>query len=292
MKKTAVVMMAIVASVQFAFAQKPSIVTSNEEGWQKIGETTVSFKEEDESIVVMGADEFSALKLKVTDAPIKIERLQVFYESGEMQELDVESELNAGSETSEFQLDHKNRDIQKVAFTYKSTANGEGERAHVELHGLKTDAQNPSDAYRNERDRAGAEIDSAAQDVEDAAENVDNAARDTENAMDRAGEEIDSAATEAGQELNDQAENIEDDVEDGADRVRSDVEAETDSATNEVAETTANTASGIADEISKDKEGPEGQTIYMERSKKYYYINEDGKKVFIGKEQLKDKKKE
>ncbi len=39
--------MTIFAAAPFIFTQKPSMVTSNEEGWQKIGETTVNFKEED-----------------------------------------------------------------------------------------------------------------------------------------------------------------------------------------------------------------------------------------------------
>src|SRR5687768_6964786 len=68
-------------NIQPAIAQKPGVVIGNEPGWQKIGETVASFKSQDESISVIGADEFSAIKIRVKDAPLEIERMQVFYES-------------------------------------------------------------------------------------------------------------------------------------------------------------------------------------------------------------------
>lgn len=58
-----------------AFAQDPGIVTSSKPGWHKIGEVKADFKKENESIVVMGADQFKSIKLKVTDAPISINKV-------------------------------------------------------------------------------------------------------------------------------------------------------------------------------------------------------------------------
>lgn len=301
----------VFACMQLAMAQKPSIVTSNEEGWQKIGETTVNFKNENESIVVMGADEFSSLKLKVTDAPISIERLQVFYESGEMQELKVDSELLPGAETEEFALDHKDREIQKVAFTYRTVANKEGERAHLELHGLKTDVNNSSDAYRTDRagmaedstiDSAGTKIregtsdfyrnaDSVKQETQEAAENmkneIDTAVNDASNYIDRKSADADSAVNHAGEELNDAAENIEDNIEDGAERVENDIEETTGDVNRELSE--ENNKSNQLDKVYEGKVGPEGQVIYIDKQNKYYYLNDEGKKVIIGKDQLKRK---
>jgi hypothetical protein len=118
MKNLAVFAVAASAIFGNAFGQKPSVVTDNEPGWRKIGETTASFKSQNESIHVIGADEFAAIKLKVTDAPLEITRLQVFYESGDMEEIDVRNKLQAGSETRTFNLKHADRDISKVAFTY------------------------------------------------------------------------------------------------------------------------------------------------------------------------------
>jgi hypothetical protein len=75
--------------------------------------------------------------LKVTDAPINIVNVEVFYESGEPEKIDVKNELQAGSETRKIDLKGANQDIQKVVFTYKTLPNHEDEKAHVELYGLK-----------------------------------------------------------------------------------------------------------------------------------------------------------
>lgn len=281
MKATAVITM-VITSWSVAIAQQPRIVTDNTEGWQKIGETTVSFQEEDESIIVLGADEFEAVKLRVTEAPIVIDRVQVFYESGQMEELDVDADLKEGTETQEYQLKHSERDIQKVAFTYRAVANSSADKAHVELHGRKRGKQSASDAYRDVQPETGQAIDSSRTEADQTMERF-------ESGIDSTAQEADEGATEAGQELNDHAENIEDDIEDGGDRIKADVQQDTDSLDNKVTEAAANTAAAIADEIVKDKIAPAGQTIYLDKQQRYYYINHEGKKVFLEENQLKNK---
>lgn len=138
MKKTAVVvLMLLFGVVVSALAQEPNIVASRKPGWHKIGEIKASFTLESESIGVMGADEFKAIKLKVTDAPINITNVTVFYESGETQEIPVKGTLSAGAETAIFDLDRPNDELKKISFTYKSEPNFKGDKAHVELYGLK-----------------------------------------------------------------------------------------------------------------------------------------------------------
>ena len=140
MKKSLLVVfvLLIAAYVNVANAQDPGIVTSNKPGWHKIGETTASFKAENESILVLGADKFKSIKLKVTDAPVNIQSLQVFYESGEVEEINVKNELKAGAETRVIDLkDGSTRELKKVVFTYKTLPNSKDEKAHVELYGLK-----------------------------------------------------------------------------------------------------------------------------------------------------------
>jgi len=103
-----------------AFAQKPAVVISDEPGWHKIGEINASLEMETESIVVLGSDEFSSIKLKVTDAPLNVERVQVHYESGEIEDIDVQSSLQAGSETDMLKLKNADKEIEKVSFTYQT----------------------------------------------------------------------------------------------------------------------------------------------------------------------------
>jgi dihydrofolate reductase len=120
-----------------AMAQDPGIVTSDKAGWHKIGEVKANFKLENESIVVMGADRFKSIKLKVTDAPINIEKVTVYYESGDAEELSVRNELKAGAETRVLDLKGNDRELKKVVFSYKTLPNAKNDKAHVELYGLK-----------------------------------------------------------------------------------------------------------------------------------------------------------
>ena len=218
-----------------AFSQKPSVVTDNNPGWRKIGEITASFETENESIIVLGADEFSSIKLKVTDAPLNLQHLQVFYENGDMEEIKVDHQLQAGAETHAFHLKNPYRDIKKVAFTYKTLPNSRNDKADVALYGLKTGLEGEPDAYRKEREKA----------ERDAEEAGKSANREAEERSDKAGDQV--------------------------------------------AETAGNIGAGIKDKIYADKVGPNGQTIYIDKHAKFYYINDEGRKVFLLKSQMKDK---
>lgn len=120
-----------------AFAQKPGIVASDKAGWHKIGEVKASFKTESESIAPMGKDKFKAVKLIVSNATIEISELIVSYEDETMQRIPVSGSISPGGETGTFDLTNPDKEIKKVSFTYKSKPNYEGDKAHVELYGLK-----------------------------------------------------------------------------------------------------------------------------------------------------------
>jgi len=138
MKKIILVFFAMSALLfNTAFAQEPSIMLSDKPGWHKIGEVKADFKMENQSISVMGKDKFKSILLKVTDAPINIEGIQVFYESGDMEQFDVKNELKAGAETKKLDMKGGGQEIKKVTFTYKTLPNQQDEKAHVELYGLK-----------------------------------------------------------------------------------------------------------------------------------------------------------
>jgi hypothetical protein len=229
-----------------SYGQKPAVVTDNDPGWRKIGETSASFKMQNESIAVLGADEFSAIKIKVKDAPLVIERLQVFYESGDMEQIDVRSHVNANGESRVINLKHPDRDIQKVAFTYKTEANSRGEKADVELYGLKTNQPQGSDAYRD--------------DAKEIKRDAERTAEDTERELDQEAEEAENNVEKTGDNIGDK-----------------------------ISEGVNDAASAIKDQKVKDKVGPGGETAYIDDNGHYYYINNEGKKVFITKLQLRDK---
>ncbi len=60
---------------------------------------------------------------------------------------------------------------------------------------------------------------------------------------------------------------------------------------NKAAEVASKGVAIMVDQVYKDKVGPEGQTIYIDNSSRYYYINDKGAKTFLRQDQLKDKPK-
>jgi hypothetical protein len=264
----AVILMAVLTfNFNTTQAQKPGVVLDNDPGWQKIGETIASFKEQDESIAVLGADEFAAIKIKVNDAPLQIERLQVFYESGDMEEIDVKKAIQEGGESPVFRLDHPDRDIQKVAFTYSTVPNAAGEKADVELYGLKSGNEGKSDSYRDDAERA-------------------------EEKVEKTGDEIEQEAEEAENEVEREADQAEENIEEGAEKTESDLERAADKTGDAISETAGKAAAEIDDKRHDTKVGPDGQTIYISDDSRCYYIDDEGKRVYVPEWKLIDKPKD
>lgn len=58
---------------------------------------------------------------------------------------------------------------------------------------------------------------------------------------------------------------------------------------NETAEIAVKGVSKVADKTYEGKVGPQGQTIYINKHSRYYYVGKKGQKVFISKAKLRDK---
>jgi hypothetical protein len=279
MKKLIMLMLAVTGFA--AYAQKPAVVSDNEPGWKHIGQVTASFKTTNESIVVLGADEFQAIKLKVNDAPIHIDRVQVFYESGQMEELDVKSDLKENAETRVINLSNPTRDIKKVAFTYRTLPNAGSDKADIALYGLKTGAQ--GDAYIKD------DVKEAKREAREESRELKEDAREVKREANEEAREIKREANEEANEVERDADRAGDKAEAEAREGESEVKGAARRTGDAVSEAAAKTAAAITDKKHDSKVGPDGQTIYIDDDSKYYYINDEGKKVFVTKLQLKDK---
>ncbi len=136
MKKT-FLMLAVIFLSLAAFAQKPAIVSNNKAGWHKIGETTVDFKSDKDELLVLGADKFQAIRVKVTDAPIHLQDLQAVYENDTHDDFQVRADFQKGGESRVIDLNGDERKLKKIIFYYSTIPNWKGTHAHVELFGLK-----------------------------------------------------------------------------------------------------------------------------------------------------------
>ena len=139
MKKVIMMTLLAVALIaNMAQAQKPVVVVSDKTGWHRICRTIVNFKTDRDQIVVLGADRFSAIKFKVKKAPINLIDLEVFYESGDVQKINVNTVIKSQGESRVIDLNGGERNLKKIVFIYKTLPNRRDVRGHVEIFGLKT----------------------------------------------------------------------------------------------------------------------------------------------------------
>ncbi|MEP6466997.1 MAG: hypothetical protein ABJB05_11865 [Parafilimonas sp.] len=137
MKKTLFILAAAIISITSVKAQKVEVITSNKAGWHKIGETTVDFKTDKDKIIVIGADNFKSIKLKAVDAPVHIESLEVVYENGDPEQIPVRYDFKAGTESRNIDLKGNDRKIKEINMVYRTVPNWKGDKAHIEIWGLK-----------------------------------------------------------------------------------------------------------------------------------------------------------
>jgi hypothetical protein len=311
-----------------SMAQKPTVVTGDEKGWYNIGKISASFKNERESIVVMGKDEFETIKLRVHDAPLNIDHMQVYFEGGKVQEINVKQPLKAGEETKEFDLNADNKEINKVVFYYSTAPHSGSDQATVELYGYKShkDGESSRTGIRDDGDEVREDVNDAAdrtrdeirEESRDAGNEVEEAADETGDAAREAGEEVGEGSDnlrddvrhesrEAGDKLDEAAEDVEEGAEDVRDEARDEMNEErdrnkgvsssredeleegADNLRDEADEHGTKLKSEITDRELEDKAGPDGQEIYIDDSANYYYVDERGNKVYVSEEQLTDR---
>lgn len=130
--------LAVTVGIGAANAQQPKVVVSDKTGWHKIGETTVDFKKETDEVLILGADRFASIKFKVTDAPIDLVSIMVYYESGDAQKISTMMQINAPGESKTIDLNGGERSLKKIVFVYKTLPNRKDVKAHIEIWGLKT----------------------------------------------------------------------------------------------------------------------------------------------------------
>ncbi len=118
----------------------PEVELSDKTGWHEIGETNVSFKNEKDELAIMGANRYAKLKFKVTEAGIIIESMMLTYGDGTKQDIPVKSTFKEGEESRIIDIPGAEKDITRIAFVYHTIPNQQKEKAHVEIFGLKTNA--------------------------------------------------------------------------------------------------------------------------------------------------------
>jgi len=136
------ILLAIAGSYGVASAQQTTVISNDTTGWYKIGEAKVDFKRDRDEIVVLGADKFKSIKLVVVNSPIDLKDLEIHYETGNKQDVNINKSLKAADESGVIDLENGGqRSIKKIVFVYKTKENSMDENAFIQVWGFKT---NPS----------------------------------------------------------------------------------------------------------------------------------------------------
>ena len=127
----AIALVVIFAATAFSASPKPA----RGGGWIRLGSAQASFKSDHDVIVVKGpADNFRAIKFKVTDASLNLHRLVVNYDSGKPERLEVRENIPQGGESRPINLKGGKRSLKSVEFWYDTKGEVKG-KADVTLFG-------------------------------------------------------------------------------------------------------------------------------------------------------------
>jgi hypothetical protein len=138
--KKMIMLVLLALAIVYGSLNAQSVVVSDKTGWHKIGSRTIDFKNDKDEITVLGADRFSSIKFKVNDAPVNLQNVEVYYESGDNQNIAVNSPIGPEMESKAYDLNGGERSLKKISFDYNTLPNIKDEKAEIEVWGLKTNA--------------------------------------------------------------------------------------------------------------------------------------------------------
>lgn len=144
MKKIAIVLflLATVFVASKTMAQTAAIVISDKTGWHKIATTKVDFEKETDEIFVTVADKFAKLCYHVTDAPIQLVDMDIYFHDGTMKTAPIGFTYKPeGMWSNVIDVPGGEKAIKKIVFRYKTLKNFDKAKAHLEIWGKKTNAK-------------------------------------------------------------------------------------------------------------------------------------------------------
>ena len=114
MKSKTLILAAFMAILFFSF----SLIQND---WRILGERSVKFSSDKDVIKVGGNDWYDKLKIKVVDAPLHIGGMEVFFENGEKQDVNLRQNIRQGGESRVIDLPEGERRIDRIEFRYHTT---------------------------------------------------------------------------------------------------------------------------------------------------------------------------
>ena len=114
---------------------KPAETTNAE--WKFIGDKSVRFGVDRDVIHCGNAnDDFRQVKLKVTDGPVKILDMKIYFDNDEVQDVSIRKHIRQGDESRLIDLTGGLRHLKKIEFWYETRGFARG-RSRVAVWGRK-----------------------------------------------------------------------------------------------------------------------------------------------------------
>jgi hypothetical protein len=104
--------------------------------WKYIGDKWAAFGPDRDVLRVGLRDEFRQIKIKVTDGPLRIDDLDIYFDNGEKFNVVLKNNFRAGQESRIIDLPGGVRRLDKIEFKYSTIGRAKG-RARVAVWGRK-----------------------------------------------------------------------------------------------------------------------------------------------------------
>lgn len=128
-------LLTLVLAALFMMSSQSDGCKSNDGKWEKIGSRTVNYElDKDEIMATRLEGIFQAIQIRVKTAPINMQKLEIQYGNGEIQEIDLKNNFAANSESKVIDLPGNKRVIRRAVFWY-DTKNISERKGEVELWG-------------------------------------------------------------------------------------------------------------------------------------------------------------
>jgi hypothetical protein len=105
-------------------------------GWVYIGTTHAQHMNDHDTLIVAGLnDHFRAIKVRVTDAPLHMQRMRIIYDNGAPEEIPIRFNIRQGGESRTIDLRGGDRAIHQIDFWYDTKGWFKG-TANVSVYGM------------------------------------------------------------------------------------------------------------------------------------------------------------
>ena len=118
MRLTTIILSSIVMAV---FSLTTAFKTSDTGSWTFLGDKNVGFVA-DHDVIHFGnwKDDVRQIKLKITEGPLKMYRMNIHFDNGSVQEVTLRNRFAQGSESRVIDLDGGLRHLNKIEFWYET----------------------------------------------------------------------------------------------------------------------------------------------------------------------------